>query len=1154
MDHFLQPLNLNNKKHLLSIVGTVFVFLAIPLTVFVAINIRDNRSKAATPGIDISTGAIQTVHQTAVPHTDVAGNFRNSFDSSVSFFPIGIYNPTLCQVTQNLSWTAPLGYSGEYRIKVNYGSSRVAGTYLLADINVGLATSATVGNLPPNTLLYYSVWKQGTSQVVEEKPFTSTTCTNVAEDQNLQNVSSAGFNTAILEKNIYPDTNVINKAQSSGLKLLLDMRDHPTGTFSNLKNNSSILGFYVGDDDLARAKYANTDSDPNNNVDVNSVYTNLKSYSDSLDTLTQKVVLEAEPGVPTNDAAWWPWYQKFDSVGNVSFHYNYPKSSSPFIPWRSVSDVADTVKQQIQNNGSARPSWFIAQAINLKWVIPLEFPTASENRAMVYTALVHGATGIFQFSHDGWLRRQPKGSPAPANQGDINWYDRHAGIKKTTPVSYPGGDKWAYSASLTETAASMNLWRGIDASQNGLNKELQQLRPVLLSPTSSDAYKVFVDQRPISSVPIRTILKNFNGEYYLFAVNIDNATITANFGLTGKNFDRAEVMFENRSAAISGGNSITETFAPYDVNIYKLTPASVQSPLLGSQRKVCSLLGANQTAVGIGGQDAGTSVKIGSESFWTFGDTLNTSRGLFLPNNIAKTADLDAADCVTLTSKASGGTAQALIDKLPGELGAWPDGMVSVQAGTGHFYFMSVRACSAPEPCAFGSLGAWKVKGIGLAKFDAGGMNSTRVGGLLWQESDNNGFEIAGATAVVDSGYVYVFLNESPDGVNQYAARIARVPVANIENKASYQYWNGTSWVGDIRSSVRVLSFPGAFNGVSVAYNQFLGKWTAIYTTADFSTVAMRTAAAITGPWSSTDDVLVDCASVFPTETGLKCYFGRQHLEYAKGNGQTIYVSYANQANYQTYLHEVNFKLTGDSDSDGDGFLDSVERYVGTDTAKACDVSGVPVWPPDIDNDQTVTILDLTLVSNAFLTRTGDPIYNKRYDMDADGAITILDLTLIANYFLQPCTSPVMVPVASRPDVNQFIPKTSKVIEAETFKLNSGYADPGKNIFSDAAASGGKGFILWSAGSAQAVTSNGFGKATFRVKADVCSGAPKLTIKIDGKVLYSQDFLSTSWADVTVNFTAVAGTNHTILVELANDRYKSATCDRNLRFDKVTLF
>ncbi len=277
---------------------------------------------------------------------------------------------------------------------------------------------------------------------------------------------------------------------------------------------------------------------------------------------------------------------------------------------------------------------------------------------------------------------------------------------------------------------------------------------------------------------------------------------------------------------------------------------------------------------------------------------------------------------------------------------------------------------------------------------------------------------------------------------------------------------------------------------------------------------------------------------------------------YSAGAGNhTVRADFTNDSNSGTCdrnlrLDIVKTSTTSDVDTDKDGFSDKVETYVGTDPNKTC---GLNTWPPDVDGDGTVTLLDMTNVANSYLTKTGDAKYNKRYDMDANGAIAIEDLNIVASYFLQNCATPQMVAVASRPDVNQFIAPISKVIEAETFKLNSGYADPGKNIFSDSTASGGKGFILWSTGSAQTVTTNGFGKATLRVKADVCEGAPKLIVKIDGKILYSQDFAITSWTDVTVDFAAVAGTSHTIRVELANDRYRAGVCDRNLRFDKVTL-
>lgn len=125
---------------------------------------------------------------------------------------------------------------------------------------------------------------------------------------------------------------------------------------------------------------------------------------------------------------------------------------------------------------------------------------------------------------------------------------------------------------------SAALWNGLDASQNGVNKQLSELKPIILSPTASDDYKVFVDSQPYSSAPIRTILKKVGSDYYLFAVNIDKAPIVAKFEFPGKNFQTAEVMFEGRNANLAGGNVINDSFGEFDVHVYKLV-APVSLPL-----------------------------------------------------------------------------------------------------------------------------------------------------------------------------------------------------------------------------------------------------------------------------------------------------------------------------------------------------------------------------------------------------------------------------------------------------------------------------------------------------------------------------------------------------------------------------------------------
>ncbi len=425
--------------------------------------------------------------------------------------------------------------------------------------------------------------------------------------------------------------------------------------------------------------------------------------------------------------------------------------------------------------------------------------------------------------------------------------------------------------------------------------------------------------------------------------------------------------------------------------------------LVAFQDRICSLLSPSKTSAGIGGQDGGTSLSVGTTSFWTFGDAINTTgRTVVLPNAIATTSQTDASACLALTPKVNASNAAVpLLRPIVGqEMAVWPDGMVTPDNSNVYFYYMSVRRCAAPEPCA---ARGWTVRGIGLATFDSATMTATRIGDctrindcFLWHETDGSGVAIMGATAVSGNGdgYVYLYLNESTNGISQDAVRIARVPIGSIENKAAYQYLNtagGYSWVAGLALSSRAIQFPGGFNGMSVAFNQYLSKWTAVYTTNGFNTVAMRLAATPYGPWNDSDTVLIDCKSLFPNDTGLRCYFGRQHSEFAANNGQTIYVTYSNEQSYQTYLHRIVF-LNGDSDHDG--FSDASETYLGTDPARAC---GPNAWPPDFNGDGRVTVSDILSLLQHYNS------YDRRYDLNGSGKPSVADILLELRYFSRSC-------------------------------------------------------------------------------------------------------------------------------------------------------
>ncbi|HSX58020.1 MAG TPA: fibronectin type III domain-containing protein [Candidatus Saccharimonadales bacterium] len=92
-------------------------------------------------------------------------------------------------------------------------------------------------------------------------------------------------------------------------------------------------------------------------------------------------------------------------------------------------------------------------------------------------------------------------------------------------------------------------------------------------------------------------------------------------------------------------------------------------------------------------------------------------------------------------------------------------------------------------------------------------------------------------------------------------------------------------------------------------------------------------------------------------------------------------------------------------DSDGDGFKDAVENYLGTDPNLACGTSGTwarPGWPPDLDDSRAINLVDLAKF-NTFLGQDPDNDLNRWYDFDANGVIDSYDQGVIKLKFGSRC-------------------------------------------------------------------------------------------------------------------------------------------------------
>lgn len=90
------------------------------------------------------------------------------------------------------------------------------------------------------------------------------------------------------------------------------------------------------------------------------------------------------------------------------------------------------------------------------------------------------------------------------------------------------------------------------------------------------------------------------------------------------------------------------------------------------------------------------------------------------------------------------------------------------------------------------------------------------------------------------------------------------------------------------------------------------------------------------------------------------------------------------------------------TDTDGDGFDDAVESFVGTLTLEPCARTSDPddeepdARPSDFNDDQAVNILDIVqLTPPTFNSAPPDANYSIRKDLTADGVIDIIDIVLL---------------------------------------------------------------------------------------------------------------------------------------------------------------
>lgn len=262
-----------------------------------------------------------------------------------------------------------------------------------------------------------------------------------------------------------------------------------------------------------------------------------------------------------------------------------------------------------------------------------------------------------------------------------------------------------------------------------------------------------------------------------------------------------------------------------------------------------------------------------------FGDTVGITTdplcglvGDWRSNILLRSSDRHLADGMSIDSSPLDrpGHSKEIIPslKVPGvEKTTIPTTGISV-GGTQYINFMSVRSWGDP--------GEWDTNSSAIAVSHDNGEN-WNVDRLTTRPNipgtGNENFQMG--SYVKHDGFVYAF--GTPSG-RSGAARLSRVPEAEITNLAKYEYWDGKGWVPrDPRAATPVI--PGPVSELSVQYNEYLGKFIAMYTDAGNS-IVMRTSERLESGWSE-PRVLVSSQQVpevygaymHPWSQGSQLYF-----------------------------------------------------------------------------------------------------------------------------------------------------------------------------------------------------------------------------------------------------------------------------------------
>jgi|SRR5579863_1213760 len=320
-------------------------------------------------------------------------------------------------------------------------------------------------------------------------------------------------------------------------------------------------------------------------------------------------------------------------------------------------------------------------------------------------------------------------------------------------------------------------------------------------------------------------------------------------------------------------------------------------------------LGTVQQNPVIYGRDGTFSALVDGKSVWTFGDTPMSVPGIlgnfWDDNSLSWTTDLDASHGIDLNHDLldSTGAPAEYLPYLPwereynyvhdknhctvkpcgAEFAMWDGPVVNdpTRNRTLFYYYELYRGVPGMQ--------GWDTVGAGIAVYTPGqGITrpienpESKTPTLMWGPKDvayNSGAIVVG-DILYSYGCVGGFLVDN--------CQVAQVPLADALDITKWTYYAGNgNWSMNPADAVTIFQGGAAAN--VVFYNSYLGMYMNIFNPALNNDMYYMVSYTPWGPWSK-------AAFLFKGETpysGSVDYTGQAHVEFAQGDGQTQYVTYA---------------------------------------------------------------------------------------------------------------------------------------------------------------------------------------------------------------------------------------------------------------------